>query len=294
MERIGFIGLGVMGSPMALNIKRSGYEVLGLSRTVRNAGEIESSGIGIASSIAELTDSVDVIITMLPDSPDVESAVLGNQGVLANSRVGQLLIDCSTIRPQMSQRINAAARDLCVGAIDAPVSGGERGAIEATLSIMVGGQEADFTRAEPILNAMGKTVKRVGGDGAGQTVKAANQLLVAGNIALVAEAIVFLEASSVDIPSAINVLRGGLAGSRVLDIKTDAMLARNFTPGFRIDLHHKDMGIVIDAIRANNLALPLTGLIAQLVASAKAQGYGSLDHGALLKLMDGLSHPETK
>jgi 2-hydroxy-3-oxopropionate reductase len=286
---IGFIGLGIMGRPMAANLVRAGYSVVGYSRRADPAEELVRQGGRSAASIAAVTAESDVLITMLPDSPDVEEVVLGEQGVLAHARPGLLLIDMSTIRPQSAMVIAEAARAVGVRTLDAPVSGGEAGAINATLAVMVGGAAEDFAVALPVLEAMGKTVAHVGGSGAGQLVKAANQLLVGGIIELVSEALLLLEASDLDIQAAVAVLGGGLAGSRVLELKATGMLDRQFTPGFRIDLHHKDLGIVLATAREAGIALPVTGLVSQLFIAARAQGLGSLDHTGLLKVLEGLS-----
>jgi 2-hydroxy-3-oxopropionate reductase len=290
LRRIGFIGLGVMGHPMALNLTNAGYDVVGYSRTEATRNRFASSGGAIAGSIAEATDGADVVITMLPDAPDVREVVLGENGVFANAKPGLLYVDMSTISPQTSMDLAAEGTHGQVRVLDAPVSGGEAGAREATLSIMVGGTAADFETAKPVLTALGKTVVRVGSHGAGQTVKAANQLIVAGTIELVAEAIVFLEASgNVDIAPAIQVMSGGLAGNRILDRKASSMLARDFKPGFRVDLHHKDLGIVTASARSAGAVLPLTALVTQLMASLRANGQGSQDHTALLSLVERLS-----
>ena len=279
MRRIGFIGLGVMGAPMAERLVKAGYEVIGHTR----------GGGGSAGSVAEATRGADVVITMLPDSPDVAEVVLGPDGVLAHAKAGTLLVDMSTIRPQTAREIAAAAAGLRVDALDAPVSGGEPGAIEGVLSIMVGGTAGAFDRARPLLEHLGTTIVHVGPAGSGQLVKAANQLVVAGTIELVAEAIVLLEASGVDPAAGLRVLGGGLAGSTVLERKGAAMLERRFTPGFRVDLHHKDLGIMLDAARAAGAIVPLGALVAQLMAAVRAGGDGGLDHGALLRGVERLS-----
>jgi 2-hydroxy-3-oxopropionate reductase len=200
-----------------------------------------------------------------------------------------MLIDFSTIKPETSREIAEAGAEIGVVVLDAPVSGGETGAIEGTLSIMVGGNEADFEAANPVFEAVGGTYRLVGPHGAGQVVKAANQLVVGGTYALVAEAIVLMEASGVDAAAGLDVLAGGLAASRILDLKRKSMLAREFRPGFRIDLHHKDMGIALAAARNAEVPVPMTGLVAQLIAAARALGYGSLDHSALLRVTEVLS-----
>ena len=222
--------------------------------------------------MAEAVAEAGVVITMVPDSPDVEGLALGDDGIYANARPGAIHLDMSSIRPDVSVRLAEAGRERGIRVLDAPVSGGEAGAKEGTLSIMVGGEEADFKEAKPIMEAVGSTIVYVGPAGSGQTVKAANQLIVAGTIELVAEAIVFLEAYGVDTEAAIAVLAGGLAGNRILDRKGASMLARQFEPGFRIDLHHKDMGIVTDAARAKGVAIPLGALTAQLVGCSAGPG----------------------
>jgi 2-hydroxy-3-oxopropionate reductase len=193
------------------------------------------------------------------------------------------------VRPETARRLARAGAAAGVRVLDAPVSGGEPGAVEGRLSIMVGGEEADFTAARPLFEVLGTTVAHVGPAGAGQTVKAANQLVVGGVYALVAEALVLLEACGVDGRTGLDVLAGGLAGSRVLDLKRASMVNREFTPGFRVDLHHKDMGIALAAAREADVALPMTGLVAQLIAAARSQGHGSLDHSALLKVVENIS-----
>jgi len=274
---------------MAANLVRAGHDVVGYSRRAEPAAELVRQGGRAAASVAAVAAESDVLITMLPDSPDVEEVVLGEQGVLAHARPGLLLIDMSTIRPHSEMVIAEAARAAGVRTLDAPVSGGEPGAINATLSIMVGGSAEDFAFALPILNAMGMTVAHVGRTGAGQIVKAANQLMVGGIIEIVSEALLLLEASDVDRKAAVTVLSGGLAGNRVLELKAAGMLDRQFTPGFRIDLHHKDLGIVLATAREAGVALPVTGLVAQLFVAARAQGLGSLDHSGLMKVLEGLS-----
>ena len=242
-----------------------------------------------ASSVSHAVEGAEVVITMLPDSPDVEAVMLGEGGVIDSAAPGTLLIDMSTIRPEVARQVatGGAARGMRV--LDAPVSGGEQGAIDAKLSIMAGGSEADFDAAQPVLQCLGTTVVHVGPAGAGQTVKAANQLIVAGTIELVAEAIVFLEAHGVDTEAAVRVLANGLAGNAILQRKAQGMLARDYRPGFRVELHHKDMGIVQAAAREAGVVIPLGALAGQLMASLQSRGDGGLDHTALLKLVEELS-----
>jgi 2-hydroxy-3-oxopropionate reductase len=289
MSTIAFIGLGIMGGPMAGHLVQAGHTVVGHNRSPAPVQRLVEAGGQGAESVAEAVSEADVIITMVPDSPDVEELALGDDGIYAHARSGAIHLDMSSIRPDVSVRLAEAGRERGIRVLDAPVSGGEAGAKEAKLSIMVGGEEADFKEARPILEAVGSTIVYVGPAGSGQTVKAANQLIVAGTIELVAEAIVFLEAYGVDMEAAIAVLAGGLAGNRILDRKGASMLARQFEPGFRIDLHHKDMGIVTEAARAKGVAIPLGALTAQLVGALRAQGDGGLDHSALLKGVERLS-----
>lgn len=292
MTRIGFIGLGIMGGPMAANLVAAGYDVIGYNRSRAGVDRLVQQGGRAAGSVGETVRDADVVITMLPDSPDVETVVLGEDGVLAHAEKGTLIIDCSTIRPEVSTRVAEAGHERGVQVLDAPVSGGEPKAIDGTLSIMAGGGTSAFESARPVLETMGTTVVHVGSAASGQIVKAANQLLVAGNIGLVAEALVFLEAHGVDAESGREVLAGGLAGSAVLDAKGAKMLAREFEPGFRTELHHKDLGIVQSAAREAGVAIPLGSLVGQLVAAANQQGDGQLDHSGLFRQIARLSGRE--
>jgi 2-hydroxy-3-oxopropionate reductase len=289
LPRIAWIGLGIMGSPMAENLIRAGYHVTGYTLEAEKLERLRAAGGTPAASIAEAVKDADVIVTMVPASPQVEAVAYGEDGILAHARPGTLLIDTSSITPQTSVDLAEAGADKGIRVLDAPVSGGEAGAIEGTLSIMVGGEQADFDEAGPLLGALGATIVRCGPHGSGQTVKAANQLIVAVNIQACAEAVVFLEKSGVDLSAALDVLNGGLAGSTVLARKKDNFLHREFAPGFRIDLHHKDMGIVTDAARAVGAALPVGSVVAQLVAALRVQGDGGLDHSALLRGVERLS-----
>jgi 2-hydroxy-3-oxopropionate reductase len=261
MAQIAFIGLGIMGSPMAGNLVKAGHTVTGYNLTQPPIDALVAAGGRGATGIAEAVADAEIVITMVPADPEVREVVLGEGGVLANAPRGSLLIDMSSITPQTSIAVAEAAKEKDIRVLDAPVSGGEAGAIEGVLSIMVGGDAADFAAVLPVFQTLATTVVHVGPHGAGQTVKAANQLIVAG----------------------------GLAGSTVLNRKKEAMLNRDFTPGFRIDLHHKDMGIVTDAARAVGAAIPVGALVAQLVASARANGDGSFDHSALLRGVERLS-----
>lgn len=289
MTTIAFVGLGIMGEPMAGHLVAAGHDVLGLDYNQEAVERLVQRGGRRSGSIAEAVAEAEVVVTMVPDSPDVEAIALGDDGIFRNAKPGTLHVDCSSIRPDVARRLAHVGAEQGVRVVDAPVSGGQAGAVEAKLSIMVGGDAADVARARPLLETMGSTVVHLGPAGSGQTVKAANQLIVAGHLQLLAEAIVFLEAHGVDMEAAVAVLRGGLAGSTVLDRKVEGMLARTFDPGFRIDLHHKDLGIVTSAAREAGVAIPLGAHVAQLVGALRAQGHGQLDHSALLLLVEQLS-----
>jgi 2-hydroxy-3-oxopropionate reductase len=286
---VAFIGLGIMGSPMAANLCAAGLDVVGFSRTRAKVDALVAKGLRAADDVAGAVRDADVIITMLPDSPDVEAVALGSAGVLESARPGALFVDASTIRPDTARAVGEAAEKSGLRFLDAPVSGGERAAVDGTLSIMVGGSAASVAEATPVLQHLGTTIVHVGPVGAGQTVKAANQLIVAGNIELLAEALVFLEAQHVDTEKAISVLEAGLAGSTVMARKARSMVARQFDPGFRIALHDKDLGIFTAAAKASRTATPLGAVVAQLMSSAHAQGDGDLDHSALFRLVERLS-----
>jgi 2-hydroxy-3-oxopropionate reductase len=288
MTAIAFVGLGIMGSPMAVHLARAGHDVCGFNRSAGKAGPLEAAGGRVATSAAQAVDGADVVAIMVPDTPDVQQ-VLFDDGVFDNAQPGALIIDFSSIRPDVTVELAAEAKGRGLRLIDAPVSGGQKGAEDATLSIMVGGHEADYTAALPLLETVGKTIVHVGGNGAGQTVKAANQLIVAANIQALAEAVVFLDAHGVDREKALDVLAGGLAGSSVLNQKRANMIEHEFKPGFRVDLHHKDLGIVTSAARAAGVVTPVGALVAQMMASVRANGGGDMDHSALLLGVERLS-----
>jgi 2-hydroxy-3-oxopropionate reductase len=289
IRTVAFIGLGIMGRPMAANLIAAGFQVAGYSRRRESADELVAKGGRWADSVAGAVRDADAVITMLPDSPDVSAVALGPAGVVASARPGALYIDMSSIRPDVARQVAAAGAERGLRCLDAPVSGGEQGAIDGKLSIMVGGAAQDVAAARPVLDALGSTIQHVGPAGAGQTVKAANQLIVAGNIALVAEALVFLQAQGVDVQAAVSVLSGGLAGSTVLTRKAGPMLTGDFTPGFRIELHDKDLAIFTAAAREAGVVTLLGALLAQLTGAARAQGDGALDHSALIRVIQRLA-----
>ncbi|MDI3423663.1 2-hydroxy-3-oxopropionate reductase [Streptomyces sp. B-S-A12] len=289
MAKIGFIGLGIMGSPMAVNLVRAGHTVTGWNRSPEKTAPLVEAGGSAAATIADAVRDADIVITMVPASPQVEAVAYGPDGILENARPGALLIDHSSITPQTSVDLAETARDHGVRVLDAPVSGGEAGAVEGVLSIMVGGDKGDFDAARPVLEAMGTTIVHCGPHGSGQTVKAANQLIVAVNLEACAEAVTFLEKSGVDLKAALEVLNGGLAGSAVLTRKMENFLLHEYRPGFKVDLHHKDMGIVTEAARTVGAVLPVGAVAAQQIAAARAQGWGELDHSVLLRGVQRLS-----
>lgn len=286
MSSIAFIGLGVMGLPMAANLQRGGHDVIGVVRPGRTHDRAAEAGLPIADDLSQAVRGAEFVVTMLPDTPDVQSAFSAMAPELSE---GSLVIDMSTIDPVATRQLRDETLPQGIGMLDAPVSGGEAGAVEGALSIMVGGSEQDFARATPLFDCMGTTIVHVGPVGAGQVVKAANQLIVAGNIQMVAEAVVFLRAQGADLPSALDVIAGGLAGSAVLNRKRNAFLEERFEPGFRLALHAKDLGIVQNSAAAAGLALPLTASVTQLVRALVARGDGHLDHSALLKLTQELN-----
>ena len=287
MTNIAFIGLGIMGSPMAVHLADAGHQVAGFDRSPEKTKPLVEAGGRAAASIADAVRDADVVCVMVPDSPDVEDVLTGEDGVFATAKPGTLVIDFSSIRPDVTAELAGQAKEQGFRILDAPVSGGEAGAKNAALLDHGRRRRRRLRGRQALFDVVGKTIVHVGPSGSGQTVKAANQLIVAANIQALAEAVVFLEAYGVDTKAALEVLGGGLAGSKVLDQKKENMLSRSFEPGFRIDLHHKDMGIVTAAAREAGVVVPLGSLVAQLMASARANGDGDLDHSALLRASSG-------
>lgn len=291
-EKIGFIGLGIMGKPMARNLLEGGYELIVYNRTREKAEELASEGATVAGSPKEVAEQSDIIITMLPDSPQVEEVLAGEGGVLEGVREGALIVDMSTISPVVTEELSEKAKENGASMLDAPVSGGDVGAIEGTLSIMVGGSEEDFERANPLFEVMGKTVTHVGPVGAGQVVKAANQIVVALTIEAVSEALVLGSKGGVAPEKILDVLGGGLAGNKVMELKREKMLTHSFDPGFRIELHHKDLGIALAAGREYGVTLPVTAIVDQMLETLKMRGKGDRDHSAILTLIEESSGHE--
>jgi len=287
-ERVGFIGLGIMGAPMARHLLETGFPLTVHSRSPAPVDALVSDGAVRATSPAEVAGVSDVVITMLPDTPDVEHVMLGDVGVAAGAAAGALVIDMSTIDPGPTRAIAGQLRQHGVEMLDAPVSGGERGAIDGTLSIMVGGHDGAFARAQPILQVMGKNIVHVGPSGAGQITKACNQLVVAATIEAVAEALVLAERSGVDPAKVRDALLGGFAGSKILEVHGQRMLDHAFEPGFRARLHRKDARIVMDAAQAAGSPIPAFQVVAaQLDRLVDDADRGDLDHSALFTLLDG-------
>jgi 2-hydroxy-3-oxopropionate reductase len=287
MTTIGFVGLGVMGAPMARNLLRAGHDVVAYNRSQPALDAFVADGGRAATSAGDTADGTGVVVTMLPDSPDVEAVVLGDDGVLNRMAKDSLLIDCSSIRPSVSHAIAAAAEARGVDVLDAPVSGGQKGAVDATLAIMVGGTDEAFRHGLPVLEALGTTIVHVGPAASGQVVKAMNQLIVGGTIGLVAEAMVLLKAAGIDREPAVRVLNGGLAGSAVLERKSPLMLSGDFSPTFRASLHLKDMVIVSATAAELGIATPFADLVRSLFRQLVDAGMGDLDHAALYRLAGG-------
>jgi 2-hydroxy-3-oxopropionate reductase len=288
-EKVGFVGLGIMGKPMARNLMEAGYELTVHNRSPEKAQELGEEGATVAGSPREVAQKSDVIITMLPDSPQVREVVAGEDGILEGIEEGSLIVDMSTISPVVTEELAEAAKKKGASMLDAPVSGGDVGAIEGTLSIMVGGEERDFERAMPLFEAMGKTITHVGASGTGQVVKAANQIVVALTIEAVSEALVLGSKGGVSPEKVLDVLSGGLAGNKVMEVKREKFLSHRFDPGFRSELHHKDLGIALSAGREYGVVLPVTAIVDQMLLAMMNKGWGGEDHSALLRIIEDLS-----
>lgn len=290
MERIGFIGVGIMGKPMALNLLKAGYAVTVHDLNRQPVDELVQQGADSAGSAGAVAEQSDVVITMLPDSPEVEAVVFGPDGVLEGIRKGILFVDMSTIAPATSEKISKVLSEKDVDALDAPVSGGDVGAKAGTLSIMVGGTKAAFERALPLFQVMGKNIVHIGDAGAGQVTKACNQIVVGMTIQAVAEAMTLAKKAGVDIEKVRDALLGGFAQSRILDLHGKRILEGNFQPGFKIKLHRKDMNIALQTGRTLSVPLPGTAQVASQMDAIIAQGNGDLDHSALALFLQELSN----
>jgi 2-hydroxy-3-oxopropionate reductase len=291
---IGFIGLGIMGKPMARNLLRAGYPLVVHNRSRPAVDELIRDGATAGSSPREVAAQCDVVITMLPDSPDVEAVALGSEGLIAGAHPGLLYVDMSTIAPVAAVRVASALVEKGVDCLDAPVSGGDVGAREGTLSIMAGGEPAAFDRAKPLFDVLGKSAVLCGPIGAGQTVKACNQVLVAVTIAGVSEALTLGAKAGVDPAKIVEVLGGGLARCGVLENRGQRMVHGDFEPGFRIRLHYKDLNIIHQTGREYGVPLPVTAVVHELFSTAMACGRGDLDHSALLTVIEELAATQAR
>ncbi len=293
-EKIGFVGLGIMGKPMARNLLKAGYDLTVYDIVGEAVEEVVGDGAKPASSSQEVAAATDKIITMLPDSADSEKVILGPGGVLEGASSGKTIIDMSSIAPLVSQRIAAQCAERGVEMLDAPVSGGEPGAVNATLAIMVGGKQEIFDQNFDLLKTMGSNVVLTGDVGAGGVTKLANQIIVAANIEALAEALVLSTKAGVDPEKVFNAIRGGLAGSNVMEAKAPMMLSRNFRAGFRIRLHQKDLRNVLQTGQELNVPLPVTALVQQMLGALVNEGEQEADHSAMLKFVEGLAGIEVK
>jgi len=294
MATVGFVGLGIMGRPMLRNLVKAGHSVVAFGRSKQKVDAAVADGAQAGASNADVGARSSIIITMLPDGPEVEEVVLGANGILSGAKHGTLIIDMSSISPLVSQKIAAACNAKGVDFIDAPVSGGEPKAVDGTLAIMVGASEALFQKAEPILKCMGSTVTLTGPVGAGNTTKLANQIMVACNIAAMGEALALATRCGLNPEVVVNAVKAGLAGSTVLNAKGPMLIARNFKPGFRINLHQKDLRNALKTAEANSVCLPLTAQVQQMLSSLIANGKGDLDHSAIATFVEQASQVEVK
>jgi 2-hydroxy-3-oxopropionate reductase len=290
-ETVGFIGLGLMGRPMALNLRKAGFPLVVHSRSQAPVDSLAAAGAQVAVSPAAVAREATVVITMLPDSPDVERVLAGPDGVFQGLRPGSVVVDMSSISPVATRRLSAQAAEHGAVMLDAPVSGGEIGAVQGTLSIMVGGEAGALERVRPILNAMGNPdrVVHIGASGAGQVCKVCNQMAIGGALAAVSELMALAMKAGVDAVKVREALLGGFAASRVLEVHGERILKRNYTPGFRAGLYHKDMGIMLETARAYDVPVPVSGTVAQLVAALVAGGRADIDYSGLATVLFDLA-----
>lgn len=292
--KIGFIGLGIMGKPMSKNLLKAGYELVIIDRNKAVTEELVAAGAEAAGSPKAVAEQTDVIITMLPNSPQVKEVVLGENGIIEGARPGSVVIDMSSIAPLVSREIAELLQEKGVEMLDAPVSGGEPKAIDGSLSVMVGGKKEVFDKCFDIMKAMAGSVVLTGAIGAGNITKLANQIIVALNIAAMSEALVLATKAGVEPELVYQAIRGGLAGSTVLDAKAPLAMDRKFDPGFRINLHVKDLGNVLETSHEIGVPLPLTAAVMEMMQAMKVDGMGDLDHGALVRHYEKLAQVEVK
>lgn len=294
MADIGFVGLGVMGKPMSRNLLKAGYSLVIYDISPASVAELEQAGAVAAASAAYTASQAAIIITMLPDGPEVEDAILGEKGILEGAKAGSVIVDMSSISPIVSQRVAAACERKGVDFVDAPVSGGEPKAIDGTLAIMAGGKQEVFDRVLPVLQRMGSSVTLTGTIGAGNVTKLANQIMVACNIAAMGEALTLATRAGLDPEVVFNAVKGGLAGSAVLNAKAPMAIARNFKPGFRICLHEKDLRNALQAGESLKVPLPFTSLAQQMLIALMNDGKGNLDHSAIVTFIEDMAGVEVK
>ena len=294
MAKVGFIGLGIMGKPMAKNLLKAGHEVVVYDVVPAGVQEVVAAGAKAAASSKAVAEQCALIITMVPNSPHVKAAILGPNGVMEGAKAGSLVVDMSSIDPTVSKEVGAELAKKKIRFVDAPVSGGEPKAVDGTLSIMCGGTKADFDEAFPILKCMGASVVLCGAVGAGNVTKLANQIVVALNIAALSEAMVLATKAGVDPQLVFDAIKGGLAGSTVMNAKAPMMLDRNIKPGFRINLHIKDLDNAMAAGHAVGVPLPLTGQAREIMEALKIDGMGDADHSAIVRYYEKLAKAEVK
>src|SRR5262247_2097960 len=286
---IGFIGLGIMGRPMARNLIKVGHSLVVHSRSRGPVDEIVKAGAKAATSPKDVASQCDVLITMLPNSPEVEQVALGPNGIIEGARRGLIFVDMSTISPIVSKKVGQALEAKGVAMLDAPVSGGEKGAIDGALSIMVGGDKAVFEKVLPIFQAMGRTITLLGSLGFGGFTKLANQIIVAVNLTALAEALTLAKKAGLDRELTLKALAGGLAGSKCLDQKAPNYIANSYKPGFKIDLHFKDLGLIMESARTLGVPLPATAAVQELFNAMRVKGRGGLDHSGIITLLEDLA-----
>jgi len=294
VSNIGFVGLGIMGGPMCRNLLKAGHSLVVYDIVPALLERVVGSGASPGASARNVAERSEIVITMLPDGPEVEQAVLGPAGVLEGAGPGSAIVDMSSINPLVAQKVGAACGAKGVRFLDAPVSGGEPKAIDGTLAIMVGGDEAVFNEMAPVLQAMGSSVTLTGPVGAGNVTKLANQIIVACNIAAMGEALVLATRAGLDPGVVFNAIKGGLAGSTVLNAKAPMVIGRNFQPGFRIRLHEKDLRNALQAAESMKVGLPLTSTVQQMLIALMNQGKGDLDHSAIAMFIEGMAGVEVK
>jgi 2-hydroxy-3-oxopropionate reductase len=291
--KVGFIGLGIMGKPMSLNLMKAGYQLVVLEKN-KSAVELVAAGALAAATPKAVAELSDIVITMLPNSPQVKEVVLGTDGIIEGAKPGTVVIDMSSIAPLTSQEIASALSAKGIDMLDAPVSGGQPKAIEGTLSVMVGGKQDIFDKCYHVMKAMAASVVRTGDIGAGNVTKLANQIIVAINIAAMSEALVLASKAGVQPELVYQAIRGGLAGSTVLDAKAPLVMDRKFDPGFRIDLHIKDLCNVLETSHEVGVPLPLTASVMEMMQALKVDGLGACDHGSLIQYYEKLAKVEVK